>query len=404
MVRFLISILNIKIIAIYLGPQGMALVSQFQNFLQLSTTIGSLDIYKGQIKYISQYKDSPFRKNLVYWNSIVCILASSIIISTTVFFLSDKISQLLFNTSEYTTVIKYSGIYVITFSVFNWIISVFNGLKKLRLYILINITHSITSFITILICLKYFGTYGILWAILFQFPIALALGIRFFLKNQKSFKIVISKYMLRQLLKYAFVALFTTALTPITTIIIRNLITESLSAFHAGIWEGANKISNNYIMLITLTFNYYFLPTFSQINKKEDLLHEIKEAYKIIIPITVFITIAIITLREPIIRILFTKEFLSISDIITWQSFGDIFKILAWILAILLIAKEKFKTFVFVELLSCVLQITLAYLMIPLLGTKGMTMYYFIENVLYFAVLLLAINYYWGNFMKSKKQ
>ena len=46
-----------KIIAIYIGPAGIALIGQFQNFMGIITTIGNGAINSGVTKYVAEYHE-----------------------------------------------------------------------------------------------------------------------------------------------------------------------------------------------------------------------------------------------------------------------------------------------------------------------------------------------------------
>ena len=54
--KFIVGVLNIKIIAVTVGAEGMALLGQLNNFLQISSGISSLGFNKGIVKLISQHK------------------------------------------------------------------------------------------------------------------------------------------------------------------------------------------------------------------------------------------------------------------------------------------------------------------------------------------------------------
>lgn len=62
---------------------------------------------------------------------------------------------------------------------------------------------------------------------------------------------------------------------PVSFIIIRNYITDTLSMEHAGYWQGLTKISDTYLMFITMSLSVYYLPRLSEI--KDDL--KLKKKY-----------------------------------------------------------------------------------------------------------------------------
>ena len=165
----------------------------------------------------------------------------------------------------------------------------------------------------------------------------------------------------------------------------------------AGVWDGVYKISNNYINLATLSFSYYFLPSFSKICKNKEIRNEIRNALITMIPILIIGGSITYLLRDYLIQFLLSGNFKQASLIIKWQVLGDGFNVLCWILGMLLISKEKVAAFITSELLSGGIFITCAYILIPKLGLEGSTLSYFIENIISFTLLYVVFIFYWKN-------
>jgi len=70
-----------------------------------------------------------------------------------------------------------------------------------------------------------------------------------------------------------------------------------------------------------------------------ELKKEIFYGYRIILPIVVFMALGIYFLRDFAILILFSDEFIPMSDLFFYQLIGDVFKIASWLLGYLMIAK-----------------------------------------------------------------
>ena len=400
--RFVISVLNIKIIAIFVGTNGMALVSQLQNFLQLGVAFSGAGINDGIVKNVAQYHYSNIKQGVVISTGFVIVSLASLMFGAVVFFIPGFISDLIFESDQYIMLIKFSGVYFTTTSLLNLFVSVLNGMRRLKIFILLNSFLTVSGFIIVFSSLYFYGLNGLMWGMVFQTSIAFLLGVWIILHVIKSGKLVFSKLAAARLSKYSFMVLVSSALTPLTFLVIRNMIISFESQHVAGIWDGVNKISNNYIMLVTMSFGYYFLPTFSSITNNRELRKEIFSAYKILVPVLFLGVVIIYLLKEPVIHLLFSEQFYQMKEIIKWQLLGDFFKILSWVIGILIIAKEKVTAFIITELTSVLLQISLAYWLVGSMGIEGSTMYYFVENVLYFTLMAGVFVYYWGNLSSGK--
>ncbi|MBS2098233.1 O-antigen translocase [Carboxylicivirga linearis] len=389
-VRFILAFLNIKILAYFIGPSGLAIIGQFQNYLQLGANIGSGGINKGIIKLLADDKE---HKSEVISTGIIITGFITLIVSIITFIFSNSISVLLFDKLDYTVLIKSSSIYLFSTSLLNLYLAIFNGLQKLNLFIKTNLITFISAFLSTSLSVYFWGLHGVIWGVLLSNIFAATWATFLIKKHYPINEMTASKITVLKLTKFSLMTLVSGIISPLLIIIIRKLIIANTSMDAAGIWEGINRISSNYISLITMSFSYYFLPRFSSLKNNSQIKKELKQTYLIFIPILVAGAIALYLLRDIIISLLFTEAFQPISQIIHWQLLGDIFKILAWIFAILLIAKEKVKTYIFTELLSFGTQIVLAFYMLPRFGIEGSTLYYFLSNLIYFLILLLIIYY-----------
>jgi len=67
-----------KIIAIYLGPGGLALLGQFSNFIAIATTISSGGITAGITKYVAEYRDSKNEQEKVNSTGFITIITITV--------------------------------------------------------------------------------------------------------------------------------------------------------------------------------------------------------------------------------------------------------------------------------------------------------------------------------------
>ncbi|WP_262326819.1 O-antigen translocase [Carboxylicivirga litoralis] len=395
LVRVIIGILNIKIIALLTGPTGLAIVSQLQNALQFGTNLANTGINHGIIKCLSEYQESPSKRQLVIITSILIVIIASVFIGLCFALLSGYISEVLFQSNDYILVVRFAGIYIITTSLFNLLISIINGIQKLKLFITLNILYFISSFILTISALYFLGLKGLLWAILFQSLLALSVGAHILYKHGYRFKPLFSTVVMQKLTKFSLTAITSGIVTPLVVMSIRTILTHNLALHEAGIWEGINRISTSYISFATLPFGYYFLPTFAKLKSNKEIKREIKIALLTLTPILIAGGLLLYILRIPVINVILSKEFHEAAYIIKWQIMGDVLKVLCWLLGFLLIAKEKTVAFIVSEAISGVLVVSLCYFLVPIIGIEGSTLAYFIENIISFSLLYIVFQHYW---------
>ena len=85
-------ILN-KILAVYVGPSGYAVIGQFQNFIQIVTTFAGGAINTAVIKYTAEYHEDENKQRIVWQAAGSIILIFSIIIASLILIFQNKTSD-----------------------------------------------------------------------------------------------------------------------------------------------------------------------------------------------------------------------------------------------------------------------------------------------------------------------
>jgi PST family polysaccharide transporter len=393
-VRFILGFLNIKILAYLVGPAGMAMVGQFQNFLQLGANISGLGFSNGIVKNISQHQESPSKQHLIISTALVAVFICALLVGIAVLIGAHFFSVYIFKSDEYVSIVRFSGVYFISSSIVVIYMALLNGLEKLSRFIKINILLSTSGFVIALLAIYTYQLQGVLWAQLFLFLVAFIQVIIVLKHYFKGKKIVFSFVALSSLSNYGIMALVSGVLGPLTYFVIRRIIANALSWEVAGMWEGLNKISTNYIALVSMSFSYYFLPTFSRLTNYTEIRSEIKRSLVILIIVLICGALGVYWTKGFIIQLLFTNHFKSMEGLFFWQVVGDFFKILSWVIGYLFIAKEKVKIYLYTEISSSLLQIGMAYFFIN--AGFNITMYYGLENMIYFGIMLGCYHWYFG--------
>lgn len=393
LIKLITSYVTIKVVASMIGPAGIALVGQFQNFISIFTTLGAGGINNGVVKYISEFKSNDNNLQKYLSNGLKLTAFFSGISGLFLIILSVYLSRWVLFSDEYFYLFVFFGFSLILTSFNNFFLSVLNGFKEYKKFVSINIFTNVISLVfTITLVWKYKLSGALIslvtcQGIIFLFTI-------FFLKKEKWFskKIILdslNRAIVRKYLSYTIMA-FVTALTlPVSQLLIRGFIIKEFSITEAGYWEAINKISGMYLMFITSSLSVYYLPKLSEITDFNILRKEIFSTYKIITPI-VFVTLVLIfLLKNFIITLLFTKSFYPMENLFLWQLIGDFFKILSWILAFVMVAKSMTKLYIFTEILFASVLILLTYFFINQNGIVGSTQAYCLNYFLYFILMIM---------------
>ena len=380
-----------KVIAIYIGPSGLAIVGQLQSFTSIITTFSNGAISSGIVKYTAEYQDIEEKKK-IFSSSIVISLICSLIISIFLFGFSDYLSELILKDIQYSSVFIIFGATIFLFALNMVLISILNGQKEIKKYVLVNIAGSIFSLVFTSILIMQLNLMGALYAMVLNQSVIFFVTLAFVIKSSwfklEYFKQGLDKESLSKLSKYSLMAIVSALTVPVSHLIIREYIGENLGWDSAGYWQGIWYISTMYLMLVTTTLGVYYLPRLSEIQDNKELRKEIFSGYKIIMPIVILASLIIFLLKEYVILIAFSKDFMPMMELFAWQLMGDVIKIASWLLAYLMLAKAMTKVFIYTEVLFSALFVGLSILFVDKFGLVGITYAYALNYLLYLFMMI----------------
>lgn len=393
-IKVISGIIINKAISTFVGPSGLAVVGQFQNASVIIQIIASGGISNGVVKYTAENEDS---KKL--WSTALKLtLYSSVVVSLILFVFSEKLSIIFFSQPRFYFVFAIFALTLVFFSINQLLLNVISGLGDVKSYTLINIIQSIYSLIFTTALIVFFNINGALIAMVTNQSVVL-IFVLWKLRNNK--KIIFGDFLgsyckdhAKKLLKYSAMSFFAAISLPISLMIIRNYIGANLSWDYAGYWQAMNYISTMYLMIITTVLSVYYLPKLSSINKKKDLVIEIRKTSFFLVPLAIILASSIYLLKAFIVFFMFNSDFNAMLVLFKWQLIGDVIKVSACLLSYIMLAKAMTKTFIITEILSAISLAFFSILFAKIYGFVGLSYAYSISNLLYFFIILAVICFY----------
>ena len=392
-VRMLAGLISVKVIAVIIGPAGVALLGQLKNFETILIGLANGGINNGITKYVSEYKEDEQKTKLYISNALKITLICTAIIAVILIFGSYYLSKAILLSADYSYVFIVFGFTIILYSLNTVLISIINGYKQFKKYVVVNI------------CGTLFGlVYSVILVFLWELPGALINAVTyqsivFFVTlwlcrdlpwmKKEYFAEKLDKKVVKKYFNYSLMTLTTLALVPVSRMFLRGYVISEISATEAGIWEGMNNISTMYLNVLVSSLSIYYLPRMSELSNPKELHNELFHCYKFVIPILLVLGVAIFLLRDFIIWFLFTPEFESMRNLFSWQLIGDFFKMCSWLLAYIMVAKAKTKTYITTEVVFTLLYLVFAFVLLKLNGIVGLVQGYLVNYVLYMITMCI---------------
>ena len=288
LVKMFTGFVSIKIIAVILGPEGLALMGQLGNFASIIMAVAAVGINNGITKYVAEFKEDKSILKKLFSTAYRITLYGSLACGLFMIICNSLLGGLLLKTSEYNYVFIIFGITIIFYAINNLLISIVNGLKEFKLFVKINIANSIVGLLYTVIFVVTLGLPGAFISFVTYQSIALVITIIMLRKYEwfcwEYFKEKLSASITRKYMHYSLMTLVSIAVVPVAQLILRSYVINNISEVAAGWWEAMNRLSTMYLLVITSSFGVYYLPRLSELKSNVELRAEIIKAYKVIIP------------------------------------------------------------------------------------------------------------------------
>lgn len=394
-IKILSGFIVTKVIAVYVGPSGLALIGQLQNFINLVLLASGNFLKTAVTKYTAEYKDNDIKKYEVWSTTLKVAIGLNIVIFIMLFFFVKDISMYLLQSDKYSYILQILA-FSIPFFVLNTILlSILNGQRQIREYITLTIMLSIVSLILVVYLSIAYALEGALIAYVTNQSVVLFVTL-FYLRKEpwlrlKNFSHKIKQDNIKKLFGFGAITFTAIVSSNSSMLYIRDYISTTISLESAGQWQAIWILSNVSLSLITTSLVTYLLPTISALKNKDKITSELLKAMYIIVPVAIIISFSMYLLRDFIIEILYTKEFLPMSELFAWQMIGNVIKSCAWLFGYVFVAKAMVRYSVSTEIVFALLMVVLSVYFVDNYGLIGVTYSYALNTFIY---LITAITIY----------
>jgi O-antigen/teichoic acid export membrane protein len=392
-VSFVLGIISSKIISVFLGTSGMALLGSFRNFALMIKSIATLGISNSIVKLFVENKEDKKELSVIYSTFFWLFLVVSTLVALLVLLFAASISNFLFFTQTFANPIRFFGL-LLPFMVINtfWL-AIYNGLEKYKSIVVIQIISNIFTFgITAFLIWKHTIIGGLFSIAIGEILMVLVTFI--FVRRDRSYfkfdlKKVVNKKYFKIIKKFSVMALLSAVLVPLTLLLIRNEIVKNYSIHEAGIWDAVNRLSSFYMMFFSSGLSLYYMPKLAAINTEKEFKIELKSYFKVFVPLFLVLLVVIYFAKGIILNIAFTTEFSSIKSLLIWQLAGDFIRMLTLAFGFQILVKTMLKRYFIGEIAFNLSYFLLSFYLLKKCSIEGVLQAYFYANLFCLILVLL---------------
>lgn len=399
--------LLLKLIAVYLGPEGMGQIGNFMSVVTILSLVAGGGVVNGVIKYVAAFRTN--KKELLIFVSSVKIYSFvfSFVIAIIGCLLSENAALYIFGDASKYWLIIVLALSQMGFGFTNLVTGVANGLMDTRSYALIQVIGNLSVLPIAWVLVSNFLFVGAaLSVVLFYFSYALP-AYYFYRKSVFSQRSLIFSFLginSARLSVYTLMACVGAISVPLVEIIVRAQLINSSGLDAAGLWQGSIKLSSAYMGFFTVFLAVYFMPLVVKLKGNKELSSTVVRFVAIVMVVFLVGALVLYLFRSMLIPLLLSHDFSALEELIQYQLIGDFFRVSSYVVGFVVIAKSSLKIYLFSEVVQGLLFMTLCSLFLSQgMALKGVFIAHIIMNMVYFAVSMLGFFVYLNCYVGGKK-
>lgn len=405
-INMLIGLVRTKLIAIFIGPEGIGLIAIYQAIIGIASSISGLGIQTSGVRDIAKLHSQGNNleiSNVVHTLRRVCWI-SGIAGTLLVAVLSSTLSWQSFESYEHTNAFIGLAIIVFLTNITGGQTAIIQGTRRMSELAQLSILSAIGTTIIVAGVYSVAGIAGIVPALVST--AAVALFISTFYANRipvagpkPSWKESFARSKSLIYLGSALVA--SSVFTGLTTWGIQVLVSRQFGIAGLGIYSAAFSLSGLFVQFVLVAMGSDFYPRLvGHSHNNEEMARLINEQTEVGVLLALPGLIGTLALAPWLISIFYTPEFSAASDLLKWFVLGCIGRVVSWPLGYSLLAKGQGVLFALSEAGFNLLHLLLVWVGSNAFGLTGVAVAFAVLYACY-TLSMLLVNYVMLDFFWS---
>ena len=373
-VRAISVLLVNKIFAVQFGTGGITLLAHFQNLTGIITQLPNDGVNRGIIRYWSGNELGKEEKQRLFiagfiFNLILFLASAVIILSFSEYFFRDF--DIPSRNSSYF-LLFFLGLFL--FLVHLFLLAIILSFQQVRIYAIINMFTALIILGVIFLISNNISLVYTLLAYIFSQAAGLLFSLGYIIRKKylKIRKASLPPEGFNKLGDFVLMALSVVVFGKLTDFFVRDYAIQHFGLHTTGLWQSVVKISDSYMMLFINTVGIVYYPQVSSlVFDPEKLRGYLLDVVRIVLVVSIVGLSLIYLFREPVLILLFNRDFLPAEVLMPFQLTGDFFCFLSYLLTYIISAQARTGIFVILQAGSAVLYIGLVLIFSDLYGIEG---------------------------------
>jgi PST family polysaccharide transporter len=381
--------------AYLLGPSGIGLIGQVNNYYGIGSTLAEVGLLIGITRFVAEAKqreDNDQIRSIITTSFIFSsILALILIVFSWIF--AKQLSGWFLGSNSLYSFIWIAAPGLIFSSLYRKCDSVFQGLRDVQNITLARILLAILIPFIEIGFVKMWGLTGAVISAMLQQVVAGGIVFYFLMRSMRNIGIKVSSIhfdwqILKQMLKIGVSTMAVGLLISMTTTLVRSRIVNQVGLDGAGLFQVAWSLIFMMTSMTMSTLAYYTFPKISASTIDHDRIDVMNESIAFGISLVVAGSLFLIVPRELVITTLFRNDFSSAAPLLSLIAIGAIFFISNWVVGTPLVPKGRLFALVILNAIPSGLFVLLNSIFLHEFGLLGVSLAFIIAYAIGLSVNL----------------
>jgi PST family polysaccharide transporter len=364
-------------------------------FLNLATTIATLSMGAGLVRYVAEHRSTGDQNRLggIIHSAVTIQIGLAVVLVIGVLVAVRPLSQYLFGSVAYApwlSVVALAVPFVVLASGIGE--SLFFGFHDYGTYTRVAILTVMGGLVPFVVLIALYGISGAFISMVVVALWGAGLSLYYLYRRIPFRPLIRPRLVLREtkaLLSYGAASFFAGTAGLLALLYMRSLVVQKLGAEQNGFYHVVYALHSYYFLLLTNGLWGHFYPTMCQADSNEFRVGEINRTIRFSLLCLVPIVAVLLAFRTPIVYLIFSKEFLPAVRLFPLQLLGDGFFLIGYILSTSLLSMGALRAYAGLSFGQYFLLIIVFWFLMPRLGVLGLVGAYAASNAV-FAVLNYA--------------
>lgn len=366
LVKTVAGLIVIKLLALKLGPDGFGQLGQLMTLVAITGMFAGGGVANGLIKALAKTPVTTIEGATWFSTGFTLTTIFSLVVALLLVVFSGVLADRLM-LSGFVPLFLLLAVGQLVVGYGSLAQSEASSRGETGFYAKVNIVGTIIGLVVLFLLVTYFGFLGAAYSIVVMPAFVGGVALWLFFKRGgggRHLKFCLESQKTKWLLSFSVITLIGALSVPIAQIIIRDFMAQRFGWSQVGLWHGVVKLSDVYMQFVGVVLANYALPRCAAAATDREAGLEVMSAVLWLVAALILGFSVLYFMKEIIIRLVFSSDFLGMSDYFLPQMVGDIFRTVAAGISYAFMARGVIRVSMLFEFFQGVLLVLLFYVVV----------------------------------------